>query len=275
MSEGLQVVMSPVQLAAVLSEKTVTEAETMQNRLLGGLGVAMSTVELAGASILCATPEPTMVTKAACVVVGAHSMDGLKAAIEQTITGRDTRTAAYQLAVQTARQFGADEDTALNIGLTVDIAVPVAFGLSLGAARVAYVRAGNFRLAEHEAVKGIKAGGHTVAKHVAIPEEELLARLARSPQMQSTSSFYKLEQAEKVISAGLKANRLKILHWANLSRNSENILEITYKSGSAVGYGFRQGNQTKETLYLVRIVLLKKMYNNKPYYVLTAYPIMG
>ncbi|WP_269564519.1 RNase A-like domain-containing protein [Kosakonia radicincitans] len=275
MSEGLQVVMSPVQLAAVLSEKTVTEAETMQNRLLGGLGVAMSTVELAGASILCATPEPTMLTKAACVVVGAHSMDGLKAAIEQTITGRDTRTAAYQLAVQTARQFGADEDTALNIGLTVDIAVPVAFGLSLGAARVAYVRAGNFRLAEHEAVKGIKAGGHTVAKHVAIPEEELLARLARSPQMQSTSSFYKLEQAEKVISAGLKANRLKILHWANLSRNSENILEITYKSGSAVGYGFRQGNQTKETLYLVRIVLLKKMYNNKPYYVLTAYPIMG
>ncbi|AMO49183.1 Orf24 [Enterobacter sp. FY-07] len=274
MSEGLQVVMSPVQLAAVLSDKTVTEAETIQNRLIGGLGVAMSTVELAGAGILCATPEPTMLTKAACVVVGAHSMDSLRAAIDQTITGRDTRTAAYQLAVQTARQFGADEETALNIGLTVDIAVPVAFGLSLGAGRVAYVRAGNFRLAEHEAVKGIKAGGHTILKHIAIPEDELLARLARSPQMQSTSSFYKLEQAEKVISEGLKANRLKILYWANLSRSAENFLEITYQSGSAIGYGFRQGSKAKETLYLVRIVLLKKMYNNKPYYVLTAYPIM-
>ncbi len=35
MSEGLQVVMSPVQMAAVLSDNTVTEAETLQNRLLG------------------------------------------------------------------------------------------------------------------------------------------------------------------------------------------------------------------------------------------------
>nr|WP_270221072.1 RNase A-like domain-containing protein [Kosakonia cowanii] len=275
MSDGLQIVMSPVQMAAVLSDKTVTEAETMQNRLLGGLGVVMGTLELVGATVLCVTPEPTTLTKAACVVVGAHSMDSLQAAIDQTISGRDTRTAAYQLAVQTARQFGADEDTALNIGLTVDIAVPLAFGLSLSASRVAYVRAGNFRLAEHEAVKGIKAGGHTMAKHIAVPEEELLARLARTPQMQSTSSFFKLEQAEKVISSALKANRLKILHWANLSRSAENTLDITYKSGSAVGYGFRQGSQIKETLYVVRIVLLKKMYNNKPYYVLTAYPFMG
>lgn len=58
MSEGLQVVMSPVQMAAVLSDNTVTEAETLQNRLLGGLSVAMSTVELAGATILCAAPDP-------------------------------------------------------------------------------------------------------------------------------------------------------------------------------------------------------------------------
>lgn len=103
MSEGLQVVMSPVQLAAVLSDKTITKAETMQNRLLGGLGVAMSTVELAGATVLCAAPDPTGLTKAACVVVGAHSMDGLKTSIEQTITGRDTRSAAYRLAVDMAR----------------------------------------------------------------------------------------------------------------------------------------------------------------------------
>ncbi|MGP3593101.1 RNase A-like domain-containing protein [Vagococcus sp. WN89Y] len=274
MSEGLQIVMSPVQMAAVLSDKTVTEAETMQNRLLGGLGIALSTVELVGATVLCAAPEPTGLTKAACVVVGAHGMDGIRAAIDQTISGRDTRTAAYQLAVETARQFGADEDTALNIGLTVDIAVPVAFGLSLGAARVAYVRTGNFKLAEHEAIKGIKAGGHTVAKHVAIPETDLLARLAKSPHMESVSSFYKVEQAEKVISAGLKANRLKILHWANLSRESRHVLELTYNFGSAIGYGFRQGSQVKETLYVVRIVLIKKMYNNKPYYVLTAYPFM-
>lgn len=36
---GMRIVMSPVQLAAVLSDKTVTEAETLSNRLPGGLGV--------------------------------------------------------------------------------------------------------------------------------------------------------------------------------------------------------------------------------------------
>lgn len=34
---GMVVVMSPVQLAAVLSDKSITEAETLSNRLLGDL----------------------------------------------------------------------------------------------------------------------------------------------------------------------------------------------------------------------------------------------
>lgn len=42
---GMTVVMSPVQLAAVLSDKSVTEAETLSNRLLGGLGVLLGAVE--------------------------------------------------------------------------------------------------------------------------------------------------------------------------------------------------------------------------------------
>lgn len=41
---GMRIVMSPVQLAAVLSDKTVTEAETLSNRLLGGLGVLLGGV---------------------------------------------------------------------------------------------------------------------------------------------------------------------------------------------------------------------------------------
>lgn len=78
-----------------------------------------------------------------------------------------------------------------------------------------YVHAGTFKIAEHEAMRSVKAGGHTVAKHVAIADNDLLARLARSPQMQSVSSYYSLQHAEKAISSALKANRLKIIHWAN------------------------------------------------------------
>lgn len=271
MCNGLNIVISPVQMAAVLSERSVTEAETLQNRLLGGLNVVMSTAELAGATVLCAAPDPTMLTKAACVVVGTHGLDSLHAAIDQTITGRDTRTAVYQVSIDAARKLGADEKTAINIGLTIDIAVPAAFGLSLGAARIAYVRAGTFKIIEHEAIRPIKIGGHTLIKHVSIPEKDLLERLARSPNMLSASSFYSLQQAEKVISDALKSNRLKIIYWANSGAGSQP-LELTYKAGSTIGYGFRRGHPIKETTSTIRVVLLKQAYQGKPYYVLTSYP---
>nr|WP_167387230.1 hypothetical protein [Serratia ficaria] len=43
--EGLRVVFSPVQLAAAMSDKNVTEGETLSNRLFGGLGLAGGVVE--------------------------------------------------------------------------------------------------------------------------------------------------------------------------------------------------------------------------------------
>ncbi|WP_318011316.1 RNase A-like domain-containing protein [Brenneria tiliae] len=83
-----------------------------------------------------------------------------------------------------------------------------------------------------------------------------------------------MQDAEKVLSSALKANRLKIIHWANFNKAADP-LELTYNAGSAIGYGFRQGSTTKEMITRVRVVLLKKTYNGKPYYVLTAYPFMG
>ncbi len=274
MDNGLTLAMSPVQLAAVLSDKTVTQAETFSGRLMGGLDLIMGGVELAGATALCMVPEPTGLTKFACVAGGAHSLDSINTAANRIITGQDTRTATYRAAAALAKEFGADDETAWKIGLTVDIAVPVAFGLAIGATRIAYVRSGTLKLIEHEAVVPVKAGGHTITKHIAIPKEDLLARLAHSPQMQSVSSFYSVQQAEKVVSSAMRANRLKIIYWANFSSNSRP-LELTWKTSTAVGYGFRQGKNVKETSYAVRVVLLKKVFNGKPYYVLTSYPWMG
>ncbi|WP_455821176.1 RNase A-like domain-containing protein [Pseudomonas cerasi] len=274
MENGLQIAMSPVQLAAVLSDKSVTESEGMTNRLLGGLDLLMGGLELAGATALCMVPEPTGLTKAACVVVGAHSMDSINAATNRVLTGQDTRTATYQTAVALAKQFGADEKTAWNIGLAVDVGVPAAFGLVVGASRVVYVRAGTFKIAEHELVKPVRAGGHTIAKHIAMSDSDLLARLARTPDLNAASSFYSATQAEKAISSALKANRLKIIYWANSGAGAKP-LRLIYNSGQAVGYGFRQGRNIKETSSSVCVVLLKKEYLGKPYYVLTSFPFMG
>lgn len=182
MDDGIKIMMSPVQLTAAILDKTVTEGETLSNRLQGGLNLALGTLKLTGATALCIAPDPSGLTKAACVVVGAHSLDSINAAANQALTGRNTRTATFQVASATAKKPGADDKTAMNTGLTVDISVPMAFAFAAGAARVVSVRFGKLKLAEHEAVRGIKAGGHTIVKHVNIPEADLLARLARSPK---------------------------------------------------------------------------------------------
>ncbi|WP_324129944.1 hypothetical protein [Erwinia psidii] len=39
-NNGLKIVLSPVHLAAVLSDKSISESETLSNRLWGGLGLA-------------------------------------------------------------------------------------------------------------------------------------------------------------------------------------------------------------------------------------------
>lgn len=66
---------------------------------------------MAGATALCIAPEPTGLTKAGCVVVGAHSLDAIQSAARQAITGQDTRSATYELAVRAAKELGADENT--------------------------------------------------------------------------------------------------------------------------------------------------------------------
>lgn len=119
-------------------------------------------------------------------------------------------------------------------------------------------------------MKPSKVSRLAIAKHVNIPEVDLLARLARSPKTPLASSFVNIEQVERLISAGLKANRWKIIYWA--AAKGESILELTWQARTVVGYGFRQGNKTRLDAYAVRIVLHRKVFNGKPYYLLTSYP---
>ncbi|MEG6447696.1 RNase A-like domain-containing protein [Enterobacter cloacae] len=268
---GITVVMSPVQLAAVLSDKSVTEAETLSNRLLGGLGVLLGAVEMAGATALCIAPEPTGLTKAGCVVVGAHSLDAIQSAARQAITGQDTRSATYELAVRAAKELGADENTALNIGMTVDIAVPLGFAAAIGAARVAAVKAGRIKLIQHESVTGLKPGGHTLANHVGKTDNELLARFEQNKRLIMSSTFKNLNVAESVISRAIYYNRANIKSLLG-GGNRGGRLTIVYPAGQEIGYGFSRGSTQRISMRSVRIVIELKEYNGKPYYILTAFP---
>ncbi|SMP80990.1 hypothetical protein SAMN02744783_04777 [Serratia sp. CC22-02] len=270
--EGLKVAFSPVQLAAVMSNKSVTEGETLSNRLFGGLGLAGGVVELMGAGVMCYAPDPTFLTKVGCVIVGTHSLDSIKAASNQIITGQPTTTDTYQSAVSLARSLGADEETAYNVGLTVDIAVPLVFAVAIGAARVASVRVGRVRLIEHESMTGIKPGGHTIAQHVAKSQDELAQRLAKNPTMRAATSFTNMRIAEEAISEAVKHNQEWIKVWAGSSTRPASPLVANYSAGRVIGYGLLRGEQTTTKLSNLRVVIRFEVFHGKPYYILTAYP---
>lgn len=104
-SNEVRIVLSPVQLAAVLSDASISEGETLSNRLWGGLGVVGGVVEMFGAGVLCAVPEPTTLSKIGCVVVGVHSLDTVQASARQVWTGRQISTDTYNSAVVLRRSW--------------------------------------------------------------------------------------------------------------------------------------------------------------------------
>ncbi|QKJ86307.1 hypothetical protein PMPD1_1348 [Paramixta manurensis] len=267
---GLKMVMSPVQLAAVLSDKSVTEGETLSNRLYGGLGLLAGTLELVGSRAFCATPVGRVFT-AACVIVGAHSMDTIQASINQIRTGVNTRTATYRLAVETAKKFGADDQTAWNVGMAVDVGVPIGFSLALGAARLASVRFGRITLIEHESATGFKPGGHTIAKHVGKSDKELIARFETERRIPVSSSFSNLRIAEDAISKAIQRNRDTIRN-ALSAQSPGTRLTIKYPTGEVIGYGFKRGSTQKLYLKQVRLTIVIEQFHGKPYYILTAFP---
>jgi len=265
--EGLTFALSPVQMAAIVRRNTVSEDETLSNRLWGGLGVVGGVAEIFGAGVLCIVPEPTMITKAGCVVVGAHSLDTLNASLKQAWTGRKTETATAQLAEIAAGELGADSATAYKIGVTVDLAVPFIFASAAGAARVASVYSGRIRLMEHEG----GALGHTIARHVGRTSEQLIARFSEPRAPHVSSSFKNLRQAELVISEVLSVKRTQ-LEYALKYSHARTTLVYAHKFNFPVGTYIERGATEVKKAYGVRIVIRPTTFNGKQYYLVTAFP---
>lgn len=268
--DGVRVVLSPVQMAAVLAGESLSQEATLSNRLRGGLTVVGGVLEMVGAAALCVMPEPTMASKAGCVVFGVHGSDTAAAGIKQVWTGQDTRTLVQQGTTKLAETMRVAPDMADNIGLSLDIAVP--FGLSgmLGAVRATSIRMGRINLAMHESARPPKGpGGHTLYKHVGKTEAELRARLAAEPGKLRVSSFANRQVAEWAISQVTRANASKITNWAR-SRSSSELL-LKQRVGQVVGTVLERGTQKAVAGTSVFVILKCQRYNGMPYYVLTAY----
>ena len=270
--DGVRVILSAPQLAAVLEQGNIGEAPTLSNRLWGGLRTIDGLLEPTGAGVLCVAPEPTMASKAGCLVFGANGVDNTATGLRQAWTGRDTQSLTQRGTSKLAESVGADPKTAANIGIAMDIAVPLALSAIVGAVRVAAIRAGRMNLIEHEAAAGSHLGGHTILKHVGRTEQELKARLLAERAVPVASTFKDLQSAETLISKVLSTNASSIKTWSKVANTKPLRLEMTFASSVGSGVVRATGNLT--SLNKVRVILKLETYNGMPYYVLTAFPVL-
>jgi hypothetical protein len=238
--EGLEIVVSPLQLAAILENDSVEESSSLSNRFWGAASLVGGAIELVGAAGLILTPEPTTVTKIAGGALAVHGADTASTGIVQIVTGRTRTSLTSQAAAAAAEALGADPESARTVGMAVDIAVPLAAGF-VGAARALAIRRGAIRLATEEA-----AGGHTIARHVGRTEEQLRARLLQEPRIPAATTFRALREAERVVGEALRANKEAIKVWAKTATAGQT-KAFTHDAGRIIGQGVvRSTNQVHE-----------------------------
>lgn len=266
--EGVRVIMSAPQLAAVLAHRSISPAEMMTNRLWGGLDIVGGVLEMVGAGVLCIAPEPTGVTKAGCVAFGVHGADTAWRGMRQAWTGHDTATLTQQGAAKLAETMRAPPDMANNIGLSLDIGVGFGLAGMLKAARVASITLGRISLMQHEAKTASGLGGHTILKHVGQSEAQLRARLVREPKRGRVSTFTNLHTAEWAISDVMRREQNRITSWAAIGKDR---LILTGNMGKPVGKVLFRNSGKVHDATSVTVVLEPVSYNGMPFYIVTAY----
>ncbi|MCF5708199.1 hypothetical protein GIV19_12980 [Pseudomonas syringae] len=273
-----RVALSFAQMAAILTQESLSPAEILSNRIFGSLRLVGGIVELAGSAILCAVPEPTMVTKVGCIAMGVHASDQLSAGTTQIITGKETNSFAFKAGSSAAEAIGATRATGQIIGLATEFAVPLSTASMYNAFRVSSIRAGRISVITSE--KPLQAskklgGGHTIFKHVGKNLDYLIARFA-SKKVYVASTFYDLATAEWAVSQALQRNRLKILIHSKIKyllRTREDPYTFHVKLEKAIGWGITRKDQSNAiTMSNLTVVIKFVEYNHMPYYIVSAFP---
>jgi hypothetical protein len=255
-----------VQLAAVLEGENIDPYEIATNRLWGGVKLVGAALELAGATALILTPEPTALTKVGGWTLAVDGSDRFSTGLRQVWTGHPEKTVTEQAVARTARALGADEATAERAGEIADVAVPLFAATVAAAARIFAVRAGRIALSEQEAL-----GGHTIARHIGKTEAELQARLVAQPNIPAASSFKSLRVAEDVLTRATRVNAGQIRAWASTAGKPQLVLE--HDAGRTIGYGVLRSTGKLQDMQKLLMVLRKTTVAGKLYFILTSYPI--
>lgn len=270
--------LSFAQMAAILTQESLSPAEMMSNRVFGSFRLVGGIIELAGAGVLCATPEPTFISKVGCVAMGLHASDQLSASATQILTGRPIDSFSFKAGAAAAESVGASRTAGQVIGLATEFVVPLSTASLYNAFRVSSVRAGRMSIAVSE--KPLHApnrgpGGHTLKFHFGKDVAELQHRLKRVRTANVMSTFENLEVAEWAVSQTLNVNRLKILMFSKtLFVRKSNRLVLELELGKEVGWGvYRSAQADAVRMTKVRVVVEFTEYNHMPSYIVSSFPI--
>ncbi len=281
--------LSPVQLAAIMGSASLSQSETLSNRIWGGVGLAGGVVELLGSAALLIDPDPT-VSKVVGAVGLVHGSDVTMTSWNQLRTGEAQQTLTSRAAESIARSAGMDPAAAGITGAIVDILVPtgvlseVARTNSLvRLTRVQRIRSGFISLEEEERAFNFpgkpSASAHTIREHVGKTLQEMQARFTAKPSLQATGSFRDLQTAENAVSQVLRTNASQITSWA--SGAATRPLRLSMRLGQEVGTGVLNpakvalppgAAQAGRSVRTVTIVLNKTTLNGRTWYVLSAFP---
>lgn len=115
-------------------------------------------------------------------------------------------------------------------------------------------------------------GGHTLARHVGLSDDDLRDRLRREKGIAAASTFSDRATAEEVVGEAIDRNRDRVRAWARRSGARPNLaLDYRGDPGRVIGRSLRRGRSRPEAC-LDAVVVLKVRWPDKEYFVLTAYP---
>lgn len=275
---SFRVILNFAQMAAILTHESLTPAEIMSNRIFGSLRLVGGIIELAGSGVLCAVPEPTMISKLGCVAMGVHASDQLSAASTQLFTGKQTDSYAFKAGATAAEALGASRMTGQVIGLATEFAVPLTTASLYNAFRVSSVRAGRIAISVSErplhAARN-SVGGHTLRDHFQKDVSQLQKRLRKVRSAKAMTTFDSIELAEWAVSQTLKFNKSKIIMYSKIKfLRTRNRLTLVHDLDTVIGWGIlRSAPDNPVKMTKVRIIIDFTEFNHMPAYIVTAFPI--
>ncbi|AQS84606.1 hypothetical protein A0U92_07235 [Acetobacter aceti] len=285
---GLKIVLSPIQLSAILQGKSISEPETIGgrffNRAVGTLEIIAGAVQIVSGIALVALPDPTLLTKVAGSLLGGHGADDFYVGVAQAWTGETANTLSYGTVKAGCEALGCRPEVAGMAGVIADIAVPTSIAGYLKAVRIYRVRGGLIDLQEEEALES-----HAIARHVGKSDEYLLGRVQSYQKTKKSGkvitkqgvpgagTYRNLKEAEIFTSAALRKNKSEINAW--IKSGCQTDLKLTYDNKGinffedySVGYGVKRGSAVFEKTTKVKITLKGTNVNGKKYLLITSFP---